>query len=520
MPLMKKLRTFFFTLVACASLGTLWACVQVFTHPDVAELPKNQATVVSTPVKAHLIDGSTVVFRNGVSVGGGYVSGTGERYSLDSPAITRTGQIPLDSIVGMETFKNAIDPVKTGASSVALTAAAVAGTALALVAIFGSCPTFYADSAGTPVLQAEAFSYSIAPLFEQRGVHRLAAMPAADGVYSIAMRNEALETHYINQLELIEVERKPGERVVPDEHGVPLNLGALTSVTSARDRAGRDIAPAVAAADGELFSTDSRTLLAAKTGDLDDYIDIVVPRPASGDSVALFLRLRNSLLNTVLLYDGMLAGQGAKSLDWLGSDLDRITGAIDLGKWYASHMGMRVSVKENGSWRQVSRFIDKGPIAFYEIGLAIPAPPGDSVRVRLSFVADDWRIDQIAVAPRFRRVAPRTLPVTRVRRGTALDPVAFKNVSEADESYLVTNPGEQLTVEFDAGAALPGSERTFLLGAQGYYSEWIRGAWLKEARTPKKFVLSDEALVEAMGRWQQKKSSFERQFYATRIPVR
>jgi hypothetical protein len=339
-------------------------------------------------------------------------------------------------------------------------------------------------------------------------------------VYSIVMRNEALETHYINQLELIEVERRPHERVVPDERGVPLNLGALNPVSSARDRAGRDVAPAVAAADGDLFSTDSRTLAAAKAGDLDDYIDIVVPKPASGDSVALFLRLRNSLLNTVLLYDGMLAGQGAKSLDWLGTDLDRISGAIDLGKWYASHMGMRVSVKENGSWRQVTRFIDKGPIAFYEIGLAVPAPPGDSVHIRLSFVADDWRIDQIAVASAFRRGRARNLPVARVRRGVVSDPVALRNVSDADESYLVTHPGEQVTLEFDAGPARPGSERTFLLGAQGYYSEWIRGAWLKEARPPKKFVLSDEALLEAMSRWQLKKPSFERQFYATRIPVR
>lgn len=521
MPLMRKVRRLALAILAVASLGAVVACIQIYTHPDVKEVPKQSATIVATPVKAHLLDGSTVVFRNGVSVGGGYVSGAGQHYALDGGTITRASQIPLDSIVGIETFMNKVDPGPTFVVSTLASLGTAALTALALLAIFGSCPTFYADSAGQPVLQAEAFSYSIAPLFEQRGVHRLAASPGHDGVYSLEMRNEALETHYINQLELLEVERAPDERVVPDEHGIPINLAGLRAVSSARDRAGRNVSVTLESADGNLFSTDPRTLADARAGDLDDYIDVVVPKPPSGDSVALFLRLRNSLLNTVLLYDGMLAGQGAKSLDWLANDLGKISGAIDLGRWYISHMGMRVSVKDHGSWRPVTRFIDKGPIAFYEIGVIVPAPAGDSVRIRLSFVADDWRVDQLAVASGYRRARVRTIPVSVVTRGNhTADTVALRNVTEPDDRYLVTHPGERVIVGFNAGQNSDPSTRAFLLGAQGFYSEWVRGAWLKEPRPTKPFTLSDESLLEAIGRWRSKQASFERAFYATRLPVR
>src|SRR5678809_654746 len=74
---------------------------------------------------------------------------------------------------------------------------------------FGSCPTFYRDSAGTPVLEAEGFSYSIAPLFEARDVDRLRARPGSDGKLALEVRNEAFETHFLNHLELLEATAAP-----------------------------------------------------------------------------------------------------------------------------------------------------------------------------------------------------------------------------------------------------------------------------------------------------------------------
>ena len=76
--------------------------------------------------------------------------------------------------------------------------------------------------------------------------------------------------------------------------------------------------------DDLVFNTAPATLASATSGDVMDHIDLVFPRPTA-DTVAVVLRLRNSLLNTVYFYDLMLAGQGARSLDWLGQDLASIS---------------------------------------------------------------------------------------------------------------------------------------------------------------------------------------------------
>lgn len=72
-------------------------------------------------------------------------------------------------------------------------AAAAAATGAVAVALFGSCPTFYAAENGAFVLEAEKFSYSISPLFESRDVDLLGARPNERGELTLEVRNAALE---------------------------------------------------------------------------------------------------------------------------------------------------------------------------------------------------------------------------------------------------------------------------------------------------------------------------------------
>ena len=62
---------------------------------------------------------------------------------------------------------------------------------------------------GEPALQAELFSNSIAPLFEMRDRDVLPdAALRADGSLRLEIRNEALETHYIDHLAVEAVEQQ------------------------------------------------------------------------------------------------------------------------------------------------------------------------------------------------------------------------------------------------------------------------------------------------------------------------
>lgn len=507
--------------LALAVIAGLASCV--FRSAEVTPIDPHYAPEqIKSPVKAHLVDGSTVLYPSGLRIAGNRLVTPGQRYALGTSKLSPSGSIPLDSVVGMESYDTRTNAGKSMAASGAAFVVGIPAAALLAVAIFGSCPTFYTDSAGTPVLEAEGFSYSIAPLFEQRDVDRLRGSPTADGGFVLRVRNEALETHYINSLELIEVRHAADELAVPDQAGRVIAMKGLSAPATVRDRAGRDVSKTVSADDGVVFSTAEETIRKVSAADLNDYIDIAFPVTPGSDSVAIVLDLRNSLLNTVLLYEQILGAPGARSLDWLASDLGRIGSAIELGKWYSTRMGMHISVREDGVYRQVARIGDSGPIAFHHVAVLVPLPKqsrDDSVHVRLSFAADDWRIDMLRVASLWRRPEMRQIPAARVEMfDPAQNAAAIEAVRDADEAYLITTPGQAFSVRFDAGVITTGT-RTFMLASQGYYTEWVRGSWIKQA-SGKPFVPSDAALAEAIMTWHAKQPQMERQFYSTKISAR
>ena len=512
--------------LALPLLALTSACIHVFSSVEARQLDPQQPVTVTSSVKAHLLDGSTVVFSKGVSVSGGAVRGEGYRYGLTLRDSAAVSLVSLDSVVGMEVFEESSEGAKSFLVSALATVATVVGAAALAVAIFGSCPTIYTDSAGTAQLEAEAFSYSIAPIFESRDVDRLRVRSAPDGSVRLEVRNEALETHYVNQLELLQVSHDSSESAFVDELNRLVVVADQRLLARARDRRGHDISVPLRAADGDLYRTDARTLNAAALGDLDDWINLVAAAPPEVDSVVLVLRLRNSLLNTTLLYDVMLGEPGARSLDWVGQDLKQVGPALEVAQWYQQRMGMDIAVAagsgQNSSYQVVAHVKDTGPIAWKDVAVVIPLLTRDSVRIRLRFPADNWRIDRAAVAGRYRRATAQVVPLVEVESPHFSQDAALASLRTADSRYVQTSPGERLTAVFRPSSA--GREgrtaRTFFLASQGYYIEWMRPGWLRAPLADGVFVPSDSGLARAVTRWRGAQDSLETLFAATRIPVR
>jgi hypothetical protein len=506
--------------IPVAALVLLAGCFFSFYTTGAETLePAAEPVAVAAALRVHLADGGVALFRSGATVGPDSVVGEGIRYDLTRADSSSIRRLDMDSVVGIESFRREFDPAKSAIVSIAATASGLVLTAAGLVAIFGSCPTVYSHSTGKELLEAELFSYSIAPLLEGRDVDVLAAR-AEDGVVRLEVRNEAMETHYINHLQLLEVRHGSDERVAPDHGGLPLAWRNAAGPLSATDAAGRDALDDVVRLDDRAFATTSARLAAVSQGDMDDHLELAFPRPVT-DSVALLLDVRNSLLSTVLFYDMMLGGAGASALDWMAEDLHRIGEVVKLGRWWSGRMGMHVAVWDQGEWRDARRLPDTGPIAWNHVAVPIPVPPGDDeLRVRLRFAADAWRIDRVALAT-FRRPEPRPLPAARltdahdVARDSALQAVGAPN-----DRYVETIAGDRFFIEFDAGPEPATGSRTFLLSSQGYYTEWIRPAWIRGAGQAKAFAPSDESLLEAMRRWRGEREEFEEKFYSARIPVR
>src|SRR6266550_3652235 len=410
-------------------------CIQTFQGVKVTPVDLHNPVVVTTPVKAHLLDGSTVIYRDGATVDQRTVQGQGYRYDLTLRDSTLVSAISLDSIVGMEAFEQTTN---TGASLVMTLLATAGGLALvagAAVAIFGSCPTFYTDSAGSAQLQAEGFSYSIAPIFESRDIDRLRITQAADGTLRLEVRNEALETHYINQLELLEAGHDADETALVDELNRIVVLGPTIPFRHAIDMRGTDVTDVLSQHDGAVYRTDARTMRHAEIGDLDDWITLTVPAPAA-DSVAIVLRLRNSLLNTTLLYDVMLGEPGARSLDWVGQDLKQVGPALDVAQWYQQRMGMNVAVSDGFTYRVIAHVRDTT---------------------------------------------------------AATDTSALASLRNADNRYLQTTPGQYFTAVFRASDTRPASadQHTFFLASQGNYIDLgtLIGDWKPDRDTMERLRL-------------------------------
>jgi hypothetical protein len=498
----------------------LSACLVHRVQVDETRAPVQDSVPVRSAVKAHLVDGSTVLYPDGLTVKQGRLVGAGQRYGLRLQFVEVVHDVPADSVVGLETYRTGTDRAASAGLTLLGTVIGTAALGAAASAIFGSCPTFYSDSGGTPVLEAEGFSYSIAPLFEARDVDRLRVRAGPDGVVRLEVRNEALETHYLNQLQLIEAVHTPAELVAPDPRGQALALRDLTPPATARDRSGRDVAGRLAASDGAVFASDSARLGAATVNDYRDYIDLAFPVQPGPDSLGLLLRLRNSLLNTVLLYDVMLGSHGGYALDWQAGPLGQLGPALALGAWYGDRMGLSVQLPTADGYREVARVKDTGPIAWKDVALSLPRPAGDSLRLRLVFVTDNWRIDRVALG-RARRPVTRTLSLAEVTGPDgAGQPEPLAAMAAVDRRYLETVPGQWFTAGWRAGPAPGDSARTFLLASQGYYVEWIRRDWIATGHDSSAFHPDDTALVTALHLWRQAQDSLEARFYASRIPAR
>lgn len=485
------------------------------------------SSVVRSPVKVHLMDGTIAVFSSGIVVVHNQALGSGWRYTPTLRESTQVSRIPLDSVVGMEAFRTHYNAGRTTAYSLIATGGLLIGGVAAICAsnpkCFGSCPTFYSDSAGTLALEAEGFSYSISPLLEARDVDRLRVQPDSAGIVRLEVRNEALETHYINQLELLESIHGADELVLPDERARPIAVRHLATPTTITDRAGRDIRPLVMIpGDGRFFATDSGTLARASAADPDDYIDLAFPRRGGADSIALVLRMRNSLLNTVLFYDLMLAAPGARSLDWMTNDLQRIGPTLDLGRWYARNLGVRIYADVDGSWKELAHLSDYGPIAWRDVAAIIPQPAGETIRLRLVFLADQWRVDRLAIGDGVRRPRTRTVALASVTNAEGdTEPRAREDLLRADDHYLQTTPPQRFTIAFDVGRQEPSdSSRTFFIASQGYYTEWVRGSWIAGHHDTTTFKPGDAALSHVLSSWARQRDTLEKSFYRTRIPVR
>jgi len=499
----------------------LSACALFEGDGQPVDISAGQPIDVESPVRVLLVDGTSVVFEDGLVVNNDRVMGQGVLYDEEGDEVGPLTGFPLSDVAAMESYRDVAGAVAATAGAVLLGIGAVIVLSALAVAIFGSCPTVYSLAADVPVLEAELFSYNIAPAFQSRDVDWLGARPDQNGRLSLEIRNEMLETHYIDQLELVEVTHNAGQRAYPGRNGRPVVVEQLLPPVAASDQDGRDVLAAVQQADTQAWSATDERLARVTATDYTDHLYLEFDVPAGVDTPALVLRMRNSMLNTELFYGVMLENQRFGALDWLGKDLNRFTEAMQTGLWYRNTMGLGVEVWDDGRYREVGRIPDQGPIAWAERAIRLPnaRPDNGRLKIRLSFVTDNWRFDQVALSPASQPGKTRVIPVDRAETdaGDRVEIPAY--LRESDKEYLVTRPGDRVHVHFETGNPDPAGERTFFLASDGYYIEWMRAEWLTGG-SGERFRPGTASLLKAINQYAAKRDDYREKFEATRIEVR
>ncbi|MDE0356332.1 MAG: hypothetical protein OXN92_01130 [Gammaproteobacteria bacterium] len=101
--------TFIGIVLLAASIG---AC-GVVTRLRHESVPLTGSGIIGSHVKAHLKDGSTIVYRDGVTIRSGRVDGTGTRYDIRLDSVGTIQGIALDSVAAMESFGTRLDVGRT-----------------------------------------------------------------------------------------------------------------------------------------------------------------------------------------------------------------------------------------------------------------------------------------------------------------------------------------------------------------------------------------------------------------------
>jgi hypothetical protein len=386
-------------------------------------------------------------------------------------------------------------------------------------ACFGSCPTFYFEE-DEPLFssRAEGFSSSVVPSLEKGDVDALDNALIRGRDFSLVMKNEALETHAVNKIELLAVPREAGTRVFHDARGDFYLCTPARPPVMASGPEG-NILEALSVSDGqERYSlTDPNDLKTKETLELTFGTEMMTgPK-------GLVLSFRQTLLPTFLFYS---------ALSYMGDEASDILAGVETNPFMRKEMensftllgGIDVFAwnEKSSQWQKIQTLSEAGPIAR---NLQIVPLPGSfdgqhTLNIRLQMSKGLWRLDYCGVAGVIKTVVPYSLSVQDIDKNGERENTLLKNIQSDDQQYLLSLPGDRYKLHF----VLPGENQDYelFLYSGGYYLEWIRKEWLpgKDVDRLRKMVRGDEKTWNELAReFKQMEPSMEAAFWGSRAQL-
>jgi len=446
-------------------------------------LYENESLATKPFLKAHLKNGDVCIFRDSwrVDTMRNTILGTAECYDFQRKQKSAgEATVAIDDVAIFETNKKLKGTETTRIA--ALSILALGDIIGALIcqsnpkACFGSCPTFYInENDNFHYANAEGFSNAILPSMEYGDVDALNNPTMSENTFSLTMKNEALETHCVNEVRLLAHPRKAGQRVYQsptDDFYLCENTYIARQVTAPEG----DITALINANDRqERFSLSDEQNLNSKEAIYLDFKDLENP-----NDLGLIVNFRQTIMTTYFIYSmmgymGDRVGDFAAKMEIEGTATDKLKNSImkELGD-----IDVYVWNKNNKDWELQSGFIETGPIAFnHQILPLNTQTAGNDLKLKIVLNKGLWRIDYMALTNIKKQVQPLEIAPDNILYEGCIDHVALAQINAPDR-HLISMPGDARKFNF----TLPEDHDDYelFLYSKGYYLEWMRESWIKE----------------------------------------
>jgi hypothetical protein len=477
-------------------------------------------------LKAHLKNGDVCILRDSwiVDTVTNVLTGTGTKYNFNRIKISEGSiSIPIDSVAIFETNKKIKNPEAGRIAALSILAGLDVIAGIICIsnpkACFGSCPTFYInENDNFHYADAEGFSNAISPSLEYYDIDALDNKPLFQNTFSITMKNEALETHCVNDVKLLAYPRKKGERVYQSptndfylcENNYSLthasaNEGDITTLLKNEDRQ-------------ERFSFSDENNLSNK-----EEVFLSFNNVKNADKLGLVLNFRQTLMTTYFIYSAM---------GYMGDEVGDIFAKMEMNKETKEKLkgGIKKELgnidiylwnEQKNDWELQNGVYETGPIAINRQFIPLQHLSSSS-KIKLKLVLNKglWRIDYVALTNIKDKVKPIEITPTNILNKGKVDNTALLEIKNP-EKYLISMPGSEYKFNFTLPSAVTDYE--LFLYSKGYYLEWMREHWLKDkdllklkqmVDNPKKYLM-----VESKN-YKRYETTMEHEFWNSKIDTK
>jgi hypothetical protein len=477
-------------------------------------------------LKAHLKNGDICILKDSWKVDTmiNMVSGNGTKYDFNRKDIFEGEiSIPIDSVAIFETNVKIQKAEKGRITALSILAGLDVALGLFCVstpkACFGSCPTFYVnENDNFHYADAEGFSNAIAPSMEYYDIDALNNKSLSNNIFSITMKNEALETHCVNDVKLLAYPRKLGERIYQSPKNDFYLCENTYTLHQAKAREGEITALLINNDRQERFSLTDENNLSSK-----EEIYLNFANVKNTNDLGLILNFRQTLMTTYFIYSAMgymgdevgdifAKIEGSKETnEKLKQGIKKELGNIDIYLWN----------EQKNEWELQNGFYETGPISINRQFIPLQNSNTNS-KVKLKIVLNKglWRMDYVALTNIKEKVKPIEISPNSILNKGKLDKLALDEIKN-QKKYLISMPGSEYKFNF----TLPNlnTDYELFLYSKGYYLEWMREHWIKDKDLLKLKQMVDNPkkyLKEEAKNYKRYEKEMEQQFWNSKVDTK